>query len=59
MKTYFASIPAKTADDAVNALRDLEASQTGKDREVEIRQVITIGQKALVLYVTYERGTIQ
>jgi hypothetical protein len=60
MKTYYASIPAKNADDVVTALRELEKSQTvDKDQEVEIRQVIPMGQKALVLYVVYEQGALQ
>lgn len=58
MKTYYAAIPAKTVDEAVQALKAIEADIKDGE-EVEIRQVVPIGQKALVIYLVYYKGAVR
>jgi hypothetical protein len=58
VKTYYAAIPAKTADEALSSLASLE-QQRKSNEEIEVRQIVPMGQKALVVYVLYERGVLR
>ena len=57
VKTYYAAVSAKTADDALASLQKIENDH--HTEEVEVRQIIPFGQKALVIYLRYERGVVR
>jgi hypothetical protein len=57
LKTFFTAISTKTVEDAIQGLTALEEQH--KPEEVEVRQIIPIGQKALVVYFRYDRGVLR
>jgi hypothetical protein len=58
MKFYYKAIPAKSANEVVKALEEIEASLS-ETEEIEVRQILTVGNSAVVVYTVYDSGQLR